>query len=148
VELNQTMNNEPGLERRATSYAADTFGNAASPRMDGKTSDVLKIRFRVFDHDQDDEDDFMGSYKVLVGTNDDNSKLHEKVLDKKLVNNQQDKDFDCGKISFRLYFNAVDIWQQYGMRYIDKDHKEREAELLKIEIQDAQPKQMRDAFQM
>ena len=116
--------------------------------MDGKTSDVLKIRFRVFDHDQDDEDDFMGSYKVLVGTNDDNSKLHEKVLDKKLVNNQQDKDFDCGKISFRLYFNAVDIWQQYGMRYIDKDHKEREAELLKIEIQDAQPKQMRDAFQM
>merc|ERR1712083_1136585 len=121
--LDQREESAPFLERRATSFAADTLGNATT--RDVSMKDVMKIRFRVFDHDMDNDDDFMGSYKVLVGTTDDNSKLHKVDLTKKLVNNQEPKGFDAGSISFRLYFNVVDIWQQHGVRYIDNDAREK-----------------------
>ena len=81
-------------------------------------SSTLKVRFKVFDHDLNDEDDFMGSHKAFLDTSMDNSKLHGQVMEKDLKF-AQDPTAKPGKISFRLFFNAFDVWQEHGMRYID-----------------------------
>ena len=51
----------------------------------GHSPMLMKIRFRVFDHDVDDEDNFMGSLKIKVKLNADTSGYHEDMQVEKLI---------------------------------------------------------------
>jgi len=120
AELAQTMVDAPGLDRRQTSFAGfDSLEQSGAAKIGGET---LKIKFQVFDHDVDDEDDFMGSYKVNVNMMDDQSKLHDKVMTKKLKPPaDQPIGFNAGTISLRIYCNVIDQYQKDGVRFIDMD---------------------------
>eukprot|EP00486_Rosalina_sp_Unknown_P009054 CAMPEP_0201595934 /NCGR_PEP_ID=MMETSP0190_2-20130828/192769_1 /ASSEMBLY_ACC=CAM_ASM_000263 /TAXON_ID=37353 /ORGANISM="Rosalina sp." /LENGTH=298 /DNA_ID=CAMNT_0048056087 /DNA_START=1811 /DNA_END=2707 /DNA_ORIENTATION=- len=149
---------QPGLMKRATTDpSAQSSGQILSDEAAhsnankshfGNKSGKLSIRFRVFDHDIDDDDDFMGSYKSKIVMKDDTSNYHQKMITHKLQNNQQEEDFDCGVISYRIYLNAVQIFQNHELHYIDKDIEDRPIELFHTEVKDAQPVQMADVFQM
>merc|ERR1712154_157041 len=90
---------------------------------------TLTIRFRVFDHDQDDDDDFMGSHKARIVMSDDTSKYHEKehVVELLYMNpEQKDEKMDVGKVQYRIFLNAVQIYQDIGLSHIDSGKKDEE----------------------
>merc|ERR1712013_314043 len=107
----------PDLMKRATSDAAFPLSQASkagfghSPTLrSGQT--LMKIRFRVFDHDVDDEDDFMGSLKRKINLADDTARYHEQMQIERLHNNQvKDPNFDAGRIAYRVYLNAIQVYQ-------------------------------------
>eukprot|EP00483_Globobulimina_turgida_P010277 UN10296 len=105
----------------------------------GKSS-KLDIRFRVFDHDVDDDDDFMGSHKAKIDMNTDTSDYHKHLQTVDLHNNDQ-PDIPAGSISFRLFLNAVQIYQDHELHYIDSHHKDESIQIFKTEIVGAQPQQ-------
>eukprot|EP01084_Bolivina_argentea_P197144 337889_1 len=60
-------------------------GGANAPKIHyGNASGKLTVRFRVFDHDVDDEDDYMGAYKTKIIMNQDTSEFHQKKQTSKL----------------------------------------------------------------
>jgi len=154
-QLQEATPEAPDLDRRQTSMAYDKLSNRSGSLHEflgsSNSKEVLKVQFQVFDHDMDEEDDFMGSYKVMLSTADNNSRLHQQLIEKRLVDKQK-MGQDMGQISFRLYMNAFDKWQEWGMRYIDKDRKDTrmqtDRDLMKIEIKDGGHKEMADAFRM
>merc|ERR1712154_19744 len=98
---------------------------------------TLTIRFRVFDHDQDDDDDFMGSHKARIVMSDDTSKYHETAHMVPLVYNV-DESKDVGKVQYRIYLNAVQIYQDIGLSHIDSGKKDEEIDDNFV-ISDAKP---------
>merc|ERR1719491_1846026 len=121
------------------------FGHSPTLRS-GQT--LMKIRFRVFDHDVDDEDDFMGSLKIKVNLAADTAGYHKHMQVEKLHNNQEsDPNFDAGKISYRVYLNAVQVYQDTNGHvgdYIDDlDVKDEPIKL--FEITDTSP-QMQNVY--
>lgn len=117
ADLSHTMYDSPGLERMGTNN--DRFANTMSPIAEsGQPSSELKIRFKVFDHDVNDQDDFMGSHKLFLNTTNDNSKYHEQAMERNLKY-QQDPTKNAGSIWFKVFLNAFDKWQEHGLRYID-----------------------------
>ena len=122
------------------------FGHSPTLRS-GQT--LMKIRFRVFDHDVDDEDDFMGSLKIKVNLEGDTAGYHEKMQVKNLHNNQEsDPNFDAGSISYRVYLNAVQVYQDtkgHVGDYIDGEQKDEPIDLKLFEITDASP-QMQNVY--
>jgi len=105
---------------------------------------TLTIRFRVFDHDQDEDDDFMGSHKARIVMSDDTSKYHETAHMVPLVYNV-DESQDVGKVQYRIYLNAVQIYQDIGLSHIDSGKKDEEIDDNFV-ISDAKPQAMSAAF--
>merc|ERR1712039_360391 len=132
-------------------YAQDAIAEDLKRRKSGFTQhkkNKLTIRFRVFDHDQDDDDDFMGSRKARIVMSDDTSKYHEQEhVEELLYTNPERKDekMDVGKIQFRIYLNAAQIYQEIGLSHIDSGKKDEKIDD-GFAVYDSKPQQVSDAI--
>lgn len=135
--------------------AHDKHKNKNIRQFGGNYSSILKISFRIFDHDVDAEDDFMGSYREHVSMKEDTQKYHLKLSTVSLHNNQLPADTQCGDIAYTLFLNAVQIYQTHGVQYIDDKqfqdkaigaHQENNHSLFQPAITDSKPVPISDAL--
>merc|ERR1719297_28712 len=80
--------------------------------------DLLTVRFRVFDHDVDDDDDFMGSHKARIQMSANTAEYHKQLNVVDLVYDGHEKG-SVGSIEYRIFLNAVQIYQDHELHYID-----------------------------
>merc|ERR1712228_449965 len=107
--------------------------------------ETLTIRFRVFDHDIDDDDDFMGSHKARIIMSDDTSEYHKNEHVQALLHDKHEKG-KAGTIQYRIFLNAVQIYQEHQLKYIDQVEDVEIDE--NFEIYDTKPQEITDAFRM
>eukprot|EP01084_Bolivina_argentea_P317782 551004_1 len=107
------------LVRQATPIPKDLVRQATTEQKAAHLSEKqLKISFQVFDYDVDDDDKMMGSYEARIDTSNDTTEYHKCLQTVDLMNNEL-LDIDAGNISFRVFLNAIQIYMEHGMHYID-----------------------------
>eukprot|EP01083_Nonionella_stella_P010271 29316_1 len=141
-EINKQLTTDGGVARVMSAEAA----HSQASRQQGKYGKKLEltINIRVFDHDLEEDDDFMGSFKGKYKMEEDTSKFHEHLQIKKLHNNEL-PDLDAGTITFRVFLNVVQTYQDHQLHYIDSDHKDNDINLFRTEITDARPQNIGSA---
>eukprot|EP01083_Nonionella_stella_P010269 29311_1 len=120
--------NQDGANKEEDIYSGDV-----------ETTDVRQewtINLRVFDYIVSEDDDFMGSYEGKYNMQEDTSKCHEHAQTVKLRNNEYPQ-LDAGTISFRVFLNVVQTYQDHQLHYIDSDHEDKAIKFFNTEITEA-----------
>eukprot|EP01084_Bolivina_argentea_P082252 148925_1 len=90
--------------------------------------DKFKIQFRVFDYFDDNDDDFIGGYKAKITLSDDTS-IYYKYLQAPKLKHQDNVDADVGIITYRVFLNAVEVYKDHNLSYIDSQEADRPPEI-------------------
>eukprot|EP00488_Nonionellina_sp_1-RS-2012_P000478 TRINITY_DN11294_c0_g1_i1.p1 TRINITY_DN11294_c0_g1~~TRINITY_DN11294_c0_g1_i1.p1 ORF type:complete len:120 (-),score=21.63 TRINITY_DN11294_c0_g1_i1:116-475(-) len=78
----------------------------------------------------------MGSYKGKYNMKDDTAKFHEDVQSVQLqyLHGTDEEETNAGSISFRVFLNVVQMYQDHGLHYIDSEHADKKLQIFKTEL--------------
>merc|ERR1712228_98804 len=92
-----------------------------------------------------ENDNFMGSHKARIIMSDDTSEYHKNEHVQALLHDKHEKG-KAGTIQYRIFLNAVQIYQEHQLKYIDQVEDVEIDE--NFEIYDTKPQEITDAFRM